>query len=1685
MKNGLIKTSIASLLVLAFSAVASASDAATQVLNDSVLSFSNKENRTPKSAQGNYPGAPLQATSDKDGPAGIENLGYAISVLQQLQVDTEITPETTDLFGEQIDIGTGGLTFVQTDVSIPGNSSLPVAISRKLLDPKDRYNGTREFGLWSLDLPHISTSLIRALSAYNENPDYSGSWGQNIACSGRLKPGPYYGDHTNVTSYEYWNGDSIYIPGKGNSAINGFNGNFDRKAKENWKIDCFDTANGYEGFIVTTDNGTKYTFGQLRLIRGIEVTKPWPTLDFPPEFDRHGKCTLRCDHYYIYHAFMLVTKVEDRFGNWVEYDYTDHTTSSGSKKLLTSITANDGRSISLNYRANDIIIDNIVTNGRTWQYNYNEGYTDPEVDYLTSITLPDNRSWGFSGYSPMYVTEGVPSDFVESAIDPAAYCMPLPRATTLTITHPDGLSGTFETSNTVQGRTEVPKDPLGTVLPDGTINTYRVKRCYSALSISSKTLTHPSGETYTWNYDYSENPGSFEDQGDPDYVYDDKVPIANLDSLGLPAVTVAVNGYELADLKSTTITAPDNSKAVHYFVRRYDWLEGAEVFVDYYDTDGSTLLKRIQKDYQQGQSQGEYSLQSASSANQDVRLTRQLLTQQITFQNGNTYTTAYSDFNDYEVARKTSESNNLPDSRSKFTKQGFRHDTTNWVLNQPTTVSISDEDNETKYKVVSETTYHDASTSGGAYDGLNLPYETKRFGTWVSRNVSYHSNGLVKKTEFNQLLKKADGTDGSQYRYRDIVSYHRGQPTEIQYPARYSDTAVVKQKQMVDDNGWVERITDLNNVVFNYGYTDMGRLQYVESPVDTVAWLDTWFDWSYDQGGALVRTMTRCTLSDNKDSCTSPALSVTTTYDGLLRAVLTRTTDEATQTQRYLAQAYNPWNKLTYKSYPASTEAATATAGYYYSYDGLQRLKTTSQTGGGTQTTEYLAGNKIKVSEPVTASLFNETTTTFLAYGAPSYEQAIHIDSEESVSTSLAINVFGDITQITQTGPGAEQGTEVSLTEYRAYDALHYLCKVSRQDVGTKVYQHSSVGETTKVARGVSGGSNTDCLSTADASKDINIKYDNLGGAWELDYQDANTPDINYELDNIGNLKTLTAGTGSNAVVQSYAYNKLYLPTSETLTVQGKRIAPGASLSSLVYGYNTLGQVDALTYPDGVKVAFAPNAFGEPTEAKRVANSYIDAYTYVSGAAYYATGALDSFNYSNGITHKTTLNSRKLPYKIRDASAGGTEALDYTYSYDYALNVTSIVDGKNASFSLTDLSYDRLNRLTSTTGGTGIGSSSVTYDGLGNILTYSSKDRNFEYDYAPPGSGDTRKNLLRAVDYAGTTPVNFKAFVYDSRGNVTGNGFNNFTYNMANQMVAADGSSYVYDGHNRRVSKTNSDGTEYSLYNLNGTLLYRETPQGGVNYIYLGSRLVAKDGVIAETSGNQHYRPFGESIEGETDDVGYTGHKFDKEIGLSYMQARYYDPTIGRFYSNDPVGFRDVHSFNRYAYANNNPYKYTDPDGKRPKPRIIPLRPTSSPPGGMPSDMAQAYGHSGSSGSSGVTFDFKRTSIYKAFDAVFNESADPVDGILEDASEGRKTKGRAKIHDKTGGMDQANEDFDSIVDPDSIESITDGSGDEGRRGTLNDGSGRTAIVRPNSTDGRPTVEIQQGKNRIKIRYEED
>jgi len=305
------------------------------------------------------------------------------------------------------------------------------------------------------------------------------------------------------------------------------------------------------------------------------------------------------------------------------------------------------------------------------------------------------------------------------------------------------------------------------------------------------------------------------------------------------------------------------------------------------------------------------------------------------------------------------------------------------------------------------------------------------------------------------------------------------------------------------------------------------------------------------------------------------------------------------------------------------------------------------------------------------------------------------------------------------------------------------------------------------------------------------------------------------------------------------------------------------------------------------------------------------------------------------------------------AVAAPIQVMSLSYTYDNNLNITSVLNKVHFDYSINRLIYDKLDRLTSTEGEASAGSSTISYDGLGNILTYHNNSlntpHNFSYEY-----DENNYRLTKVTTNNGASIVrDFSTdSSYDNRGNVLSNGrpkgINSFSYNLANQMITAGSSNhYVYDGFNRRV-KANKAGNKvsYSMYNQSGKLMYRETEQGGINYYFLGSKLIAKEGtgvVLAKnkkpednTSSVMNYKPFGESIDEASDAVGYTGHKFDKDLGLNYMQARYYDPVIGRFYSNDPVGFNpnNIHSFGRYTYGNNNPYRYTDPDGRESKEHV-------------------------------------------------------------------------------------------------------------------------------------------------------
>lgn len=112
---------------------------------------------------------------------------------------------------------------------------------------------------------------------------------------------------------------------------------------------------------------------------------------------------------------------------------------------------------------------------------------------------------------------------------------------------------------------------------------------------------------------------------------------------------------------------------------------------------------------------------------------------------------------------------------------------------------------------------------------------------------------------------------------------------------------------------------------------------------------------------------------------------------------------------------------------------------------------------------------------------------------------------------------------------------------------------------------------------------------------------------------------------------------------------------------------------------------------------------------------------------------------------------------------------------------------------------------------------------------------------------------------------------------------------------------------------------------------------GEITRFYVSDKL-SQSSLVLDNSGNlvgrERLSSFGgieQSSRGDEEwKHSYHGKQRHTSHGLVNFGARFYDPELGRFLSIDPRGFRESspESFNRYAFANNNPYRYTDPDGR-------------------------------------------------------------------------------------------------------------------------------------------------------------
>jgi RHS repeat-associated protein len=202
------------------------------------------------------------------------------------------------------------------------------------------------------------------------------------------------------------------------------------------------------------------------------------------------------------------------------------------------------------------------------------------------------------------------------------------------------------------------------------------------------------------------------------------------------------------------------------------------------------------------------------------------------------------------------------------------------------------------------------------------------------------------------------------------------------------------------------------------------------------------------------------------------------------------------------------------------------------------------------------------------------------------------------------------------------------------------------------------------------------------------------------------------------------------------------------------------------------------------------------------------------------------------------------------------------------------------------------------------------------------------------------------------TALGTTSFTYDANGNLTNDGTNTYTWDERNHLASISGAvsaSFQYDAFGRRVSKTIGGTSTGFLYDganavqeLSGGTPTANILAGGIDEYFQrvdfsGAASFLTDALGSTISLNNSagtalasytYDPFGgTTVTGSSSNSNqYTGRENDG-TGLYYYRARYYNPKLGRFISEDPLGFKGGGT-NFYAYAGNSPTNLSDPSGQ-------------------------------------------------------------------------------------------------------------------------------------------------------------
>ena len=874
----------------------------------------------------------------------------------------------------------------------------------------------------------------------------------------------------------------------------------------------------------------------------------------------------------------------------------------------------------------------------------------------------------------------------------------------------------------------------------------------------------------------------------------------------------------------------------------------------------------------------------------------------------------------------------------------------------------------TKTRLTSTRVYDDIPSSGEGTNGTN--YELTTFGyesytefgetNQMGRvNKVVTSDGTITRQVYNyqgNVIEVWIGTDDTGATDDDPCPAGTGE-NDMVLVTSYTYDSEGRLISTTEDPGgiaaeftteyqydWRGGVTDIltsADVVTHYEYDNQGQVILVETYASddfTLASseLRAKTEYLYDALGQVYETHTY--EVDPSTGTVGSYLTTESWYVG--NRNLVQSTDELGAANTY---EYDGLGRLTKITEPDPDGTGTEVSPWtLYTYDDANNLlSVTDRLGNGT-TYEYDAiGRRIRETDAN-----NDITTYTYTYVTEGYQTTL-TDAEGNTTTWT----YDDA------GRAVEEENELGDSCYYVYDEGGHLVETTDRNEQVVEYTYDFLGNcTSEIWKDASDNT----IHT------FTYTYNNLGQL--LTASDANAS-YEYDYDAAGRLLEETQDlTGlTPTIVLTYQYNDLGLLSQAATTIGGVDDA----VTDYIYdGFGRLASIQQYGVTGGNAVAekridYTYDDAGQWDTITRYADLVATDLVATGDYGYDLTGRLTSLMYTKGTT---TLVGHAWAFNAGNDMTGYLNSIDNlaTYTNDDAGQLTG-VDYTNANIDDESYTYDdNGNRVTAngdtyTTGDnnqlTSDGTYVYTYDDGGNRTakfvdtdssgTISAGDTDItEYDWDYRNRLTTVTTFDDYTEYSDTNPDPTVKYTYDYANRLIGK-----TLDSDGDGTVDSSTVYVQDSK-QIIAQFDKTGTgDAAASDLSHRYLWGEavdqlladetvddlaTPGDVIWSLvdHLGTtRDLAEYNAGTDTTTIANHRVFDAygNLEFETDTTvdclfGYTGRLFDEDTALQNNLNRWYDATVGRWLSEDPIRFL-ANDANLYRYVSNVVMVYTDPSG--------------------------------------------------------------------------------------------------------------------------------------------------------------